>query len=553
MAGLNNSIFNLPSSQDEIRVPEQVIKISTRKIIAKSASKRDGFPGSDITFDFTLSGNQHWLPSRSFVVIRDSIYIGRTVPVGGNANTPDQPNLIDDVAPALNLQDNLFDGCQLTIGGFSLGSRTKLCPQISAVNKRVMKSASWLDGVGSSASTWEADFDRRKNDISRFGVDNNSAVRTVDACPGTLSLVAAVADNSVAANRLATGIGSFFNEQLAPGDDILVGAALNRAYTIATINTALLMDLTDNSHPVQAAAIYAKVSKGAPTSRSNRNERIYVPPLGVFNQGKALPPARYELILRPKPDTVYKQSALQTSVAEGVGIQGGARDTGVLLTNTNLEYIVDDIVFYIAVVDNFAPVAAKMTYVLDLEETEVLPRKISGGSTVQENFTVSKSTYALTVALQSKTAGRSTLFPPSLFKVTGQHDEELETLRLDYGGQSRPQPNAQPLFEQSGNSHIDYTTYRYIESSVEDLAYYDTGGDQTKEQWRKLGPMYHFQWRRIGDDISTNVDVEVNYPNAFENVAGNTQENLLLFHHFKRVVEMTIEAGQVTQFLAQDA
>jgi len=69
----------------------------------------------------------------------------------------------------------------------------------------------------------------------------------------------------------------------------------------------------------------------------------------------------------------------------------------------------------------------------------------------------------------------------------------------------------------------------------------------------KLGPLYHFQWRRIGDDISTNVDVEVNYPNAFENVAGNTQENLMLFHHFKRVVEMTIEAGQVTQFLAQDA
>lgn len=56
MAGLNNSIFNLPSSQDEIRVPEQAIKISTRKIIPKSASKLDGFPGSDITFDFTLSG-----------------------------------------------------------------------------------------------------------------------------------------------------------------------------------------------------------------------------------------------------------------------------------------------------------------------------------------------------------------------------------------------------------------------------------------------------------------------------------------------------------------
>ena len=124
---------------------------------------------------------------------------------------------------------------------------------------------------------------------------------------------------------------------------------------------------------------------------------------------------------------------------------------------------------------------------------------------------------------------------------------------MDYGGQSRPQPNAIPQFVQEGFNHIDYQTYRYIESSVEDLAYYDTGGALTKDEWRDLGPLYHFQWRRIGDDISTNVDVEVNYPVAFENVAGSTQENLLLFHHFKRVIEMTIEAGQVTQFLAQDA
>ena len=235
-----------------------------------------------------------------------------------------------------------------------------------------------------------------------------------------------------------------------------------------------------------------------------------------------------------------------------VTIQGGARDgAGAdVLTNGHVEYLVDDIVFYIAVVDNHERVPDKMTYVLDLEETEVLPRKISGGSTVQENFTVSKSSFALTVALQSKSAGRSTLFSPSRMIVQGDFQNELETLRVDFAGQSRPQPNAQPAFKQDGNSHLDHATYRYAETAVEDLAYYDTGGVQTKDEWRSMGPIYHFQWRRVGDDISTNVDVEVNYPNAFN--AGE-QENLMLFHHFKRVIEMTIESGQVTQFLAQDA
>lgn len=225
---------------------------------------------------------------------------------------------------------------------------------------------------------------------------------------------------------------------------------------------------------------------------------------------------------------------------------------GVELTNTHVEYVVDDIVFYIAVVDNFERVPNKMTYVLDLEETEVLTRKISGGSVVQENFTVSKSSFGLTVCLQSLNAGTNTLFSPSRMVVAGDIQNQLTSLRLDFAGQSRPQPNANPDFKQDGNSHIDHTSYLYNQNAVEDLGWYDTGGAaSSKDDWRLLGPIYHFQWRRVGDDISTNVDVEVNYP-VFPG-AGTVQENLLLFHHFKRVIEMTIEASQVTQFLAQDA
>ncbi len=94
----------------------------------------------------------------------------------------------------------------------------------------------------------------------------------------------------------------------------------------------------------------------------------------------------------------------------------------------------------------------------------------------------------------------------------------------------------------------DHETYRYSETAVEDLAYFDTGGVLDKSDWRDLGELYHFQWRKVGDDISTNVDVSVTYP-AFT----GGPHNLLLFHHFRRVIEMQIESGQVTNFLAQDA
>lgn len=55
MAGLNNSIFDLPSSLEEVRKPEEVIKVYTRKVQPKSGSKKADFPGSEITFDFSLN------------------------------------------------------------------------------------------------------------------------------------------------------------------------------------------------------------------------------------------------------------------------------------------------------------------------------------------------------------------------------------------------------------------------------------------------------------------------------------------------------------------
>lgn len=168
MAGLNNAIFDLPNSLEEIRRPEDVIKIYTRKVIPKSNSKKDSFPGSEINFDFSLSANQYWLPARSFVVIQDQINMG----VGGAPVKPTlkgRTNGATSIAPAFNLQDNLFDGYDLTVGGFSLGSKTKLAPQIAACEKRLTKSASWLSGAGYGAESWVPSFGQRKQQIVRNG------------------------------------------------------------------------------------------------------------------------------------------------------------------------------------------------------------------------------------------------------------------------------------------------------------------------------------------------------------------------------------------------
>ena len=165
-----------------------------------------------------------------------------------------------------------------------------------------------------------------------------------------------------------------------------------------------------------------------------------------------------------------------------------------------------------------------------------------------ENFTVSKSTFALSVALQDRRAGTNTLYSPSLFKTENNDQQKLTSLRLDYAGQTRPNPAKALTYNIA--TGVDRQTWGFAETAIENLGWYDTGGVLKKEDWRRLGELYHFQFRKTGDDISTDVNLDVTF-GAF-GVAAD-KHNLLLFHHFRRVIQFTCISNQVTDFLAQDA
>ena len=51
------------------------------------------------------------------------------------------------------------------------------------------------------------------------------------------------------------------------------------------------------------------------------------------------------------------------------------------------EYNIEDIFLIISVAENYERPPDKQNYVLDLEETDMMPRKTRGGG-VQENYTV---------------------------------------------------------------------------------------------------------------------------------------------------------------------
>ena len=458
-------------------------------------------------------------------MLRDEIYQG----VG---NHPVKPLLTGAGAPAFNLPDNLWDGYELTIGGFSMGSKTKLAPQIAVCEKRLSKSRGYLKGVAAYSKEWVPSFGKRKQEIVLNGMtqtDDQDEFKIGDNV---------TTDN----NTTLIGVGTSFLTDLQPGDKVRMasGAIVYVENVTNDLNAVILTSVSDENN-VAAYRIGSNAS-----NRANFNERIFQPALAVFNQGKPIRPARYELILRPKPDVLYKQSAIETNVATVMKGGDNSSIAGSLPTG-QYEYLINEIVFYVCIVENYERQPDKMTYILDLEETEVLPRQISGGSSVTENYTVSKSTFGLSIALQDRRAGQNTLFSPSLFRVEGGFQDQITILKVDYAGQTRPNPQKMMKHDVGDIVSSDFTTWGYAESAIEDLAWYDTGGALVKDDWRRLGNLFHYQFRKTGDDISTDVNVEVSYPNAFLTTGPaevSAKHNLLLFHHFRRVLEFTIENNQ---------
>ena len=138
---------------------------------------------------------------------------------------------------------------------------------------------------------------------------------------------------------------------------------------------------------------------------------------------------------------------------------------------------------------------------------------------------------------------------------TDHKDQDgLTRLQISFDGSTRPSPEADyqitaPPANLSGG--VDKSLYwDYVNREINDLSLYDSGGSFCDyEDSKELGSFSYFNWARMGTSVSTAVDVRVRY-DAF--VDGGKQ-NLLLFALSRRVVELSLENGLITNFVSQDA
>jgi hypothetical protein len=155
------SIFDLKTSVEELSSANQG---TSRMEYDQHPPTRDvtngSFPNGAIHFRFQTSGQKWWVPSRSYIRLRCKL------------SKTDGIQLVnaDDVAPNMGLCANLFQSAEFRINDKTVSRISDFMPQIDALENRLSKSSSWLNGVGASTNFWDSNFQVRQSAVTSDGL-----------------------------------------------------------------------------------------------------------------------------------------------------------------------------------------------------------------------------------------------------------------------------------------------------------------------------------------------------------------------------------------------
>jgi hypothetical protein len=541
-----SSIFDLKTSTAELSSANAG---TSRMLYEQHPPTRDvtttNFANGAIHTRFSVAGSKWWVPARSYVRMRCSLTA---------ADGTTQLTTASQVAPNMGLMANLFQSGEFRIADKTVSRVSDYMAQVDALETRLNKSKSWLDSVGASANMLESSFEERLQKVSSDGVEYKKSGPRAITSASVIADGRATGTNTVAwdlTGGAAEGLLTFavgamaavpiFNcvNELEIGDSIIFdagGLALYNLRVIEIIDALNVSVAGGAAIPDVAATVLTTNSftiqkHTASSRRVSTFELVWQPPMSIFKIGHALPSGKYELVLNPQTAAVYKKRAIESF---GLDKTPGA--------GNDFDFSVISMYFYAAVVDGNR--SDDLTYLIDLEETRCQVDSLTDGATglQQKNFDVSPSTYALTAAFQDDSAGTNTQYSASKFKVRNANELSLTRFYMNYAGQNKPQPDADPQFV----AGTDRTTQRYMETILHSGSFFDSGGSETLEEYHERGSYYYFSWPRDGTDRSTRVNINAQLTNS-----ANTR--VLIFDHYKAVARIQISDGRVVDVQLDDA
>lgn len=320
-----------------------------------------------------------------------------------------------------------------------------------------------------------------------------------------------------------------------------------------------------------------------PTSVSNQFELCWLPPLGIFSVGHALPPTRHRLEFTVANDFQARMiefgDLLPWDTADAIARIANPGSSGNDVANKFRVRIVD-MAFFAAMVTG--PRSDDVNFVLDFAERKMIQYQIpvtQMGQPTAYNFNISPTSTDVTVAFQSTFAGRgvqslSKFHVPTKSRPFGC-ETALKRFYVNFNGQNRPREenesilikpfpsavvNAPPSQRElnmsriripGNNSALSYTsststgdqiidhlltpgdpvetkqffTQRYVETMLNTSMMFSSGGCESFHTWLERGAYYHWVWPRDGADLSTTFTVFLEF---FQAQAQNTPHTKLI-------------------------
>lgn len=492
-----------------------------------------------------MSSEQHWLPSRSYIRMRCDLTKGNGTPL----------SVEDQIAPNMNLCANLFQSAEVQLNGKTVSRVSDFVAEVDTVEQRLSKSKAWMDSIGASVNWLQEDVNERINAVSIDGTSRltnqindakglgfdddakispggstNEAKIEAGASTALPTLANLISGGMSAGNYLGWNGGLY---KIVKDVEIETGGADAKGPYLVTLDQTVPALLNDaigvGNLTISDSVVYEK----SVARKVTGFELIWRPVcLSIFKYSGALPTGKYQLILTPHnaSGNNYKIRAIETPSSRATPTFG--------TTATDVAFNVSDVRLFVCNVTG--PRVEDVKYYIDLEETRCQKALLKNTSNLtKEYFDVSPSTYGMTLAFDDVNTGIDSKYSSSRFRVREGSELKLQRMFISYSNRNFPAPDAEPAFKVV--SAEDYTTQRYVETSINSGAYFSEGGGETIDDWQRRGSLHYFQTPKDSQDRSTRATVNCQFATSFDN-----QANICLFDHSRKVVQVTIQRGVVT-------
>lgn len=270
----------------------------------------------------------------------------------------------------------------------------------------------------------------------------------------------------------------------------------------------------------------------------NRNhvliDCIFKPSLGIFSLDEFILGHDLSISLFPHSDPLWQKYFVQS---KNGNVEPGDDTYSIRIVN---------LVFYpyIGYVDK-SVASADRTY--SFIETRCQTQNITSSSMIDRTFVIDNRTKAITLALQdSSTQSGNNQFPTTLFKCGENIDSipielDLQNYSILYDKYQWPKPQH--------DLQYDNTQDRIAQAYYENLMYANTYLDyqclETYEEWKKLGPYYHYNIPLRENQSNPKLSIRTSFRSIFD----QNRPNILLFDHFERDFKLIARNGRVVEVI----